>query len=181
MKTVCKKEHLKFVELIRDATVERIEFLEERHRKEEERLKAEREAAGGRTKFTGFHRMRSSTLTPPAKPTPLGGKPAAASEPPKPKELPIEYAKYAEKIYRAVIGGSPLEVRLCTVEATSEIKKRYPLTHPGDSIIVETLENLVVEMRENALAATREETPEVVIDTSRVRTFGNVPQSESGS
>lgn len=174
LKTTCKKENLKIIELTRDAITERVEFLEEKRRKTEERLKAEREAAGGRTKFTGFRRMSSSSLAPSAKLTPLGEKPVPVVEPPKPKELPIEYASYAEKIYAALIGGSAFEVRLCVIEATSEIRRRYPLSSPKEDVIIATLEQLVLKKREAASAATREESPEVVIDTSKVKTFGDV-------
>ena len=184
LKTICKQQNLKLIELARDAIAERVEFLEEKRRKEEERLRAEREASGGRTKFAGFRRMSKSSLPPVAKPTPLGEKPAAPEPAPvakapaePPKELPIEYGQYAQKIFTALAGGSTLEVRLCTLEALTAIKKRYPLTHPKDEIIVASLERLVSEMRESAAAA-RVEEPEIVIDTSKVRTFGSVPASE---
>lgn len=187
LKAVCKQQSLKLIELARDAIAERVEFLEEKRRKEDERLRAEREANGGRTKFTGFRRMSKSNLPTVAKPTPLGEKPAPAAAPATappvapppepPKELPIEYGQYAQKIFAALTGGSVLEVRLCTLEALAAIKKRYPLTHPKDEVIVSSLERLVSEMRESVASAQSEE-PELVIDTSRVRTLGSVPASE---
>lgn len=183
LKAVCKQHSLKIIELARDAVAERIEFLEEKRRKEEERLQAEREANGGRTKFTGFRRMSKSNLPPVSKPTPLGEKPATTpsqSHPEVSKELPIEYGQYAQKISAALAGGSTLEARLCTLEAVSAIKKRYPLTHPKDEIIIAVLEKIVSESRETS-EDTKADEPEIVIDTSKMRTFGDVSPNESAT
>lgn len=194
LKTMCKQKNLKMIELIRDSLSERLEFLEEKQRREEERLRAEREASSGRTKFTGFKKMSPSNLPSPAKPIPLGEKaptpdtakndsslPMTTTIVEKQKELPTEYTKYAEKIREAVRGGSPLEARLCTVEAVSAIKKRYPLTHPRDDVIVSILEKLVVEEGDLPTIQTRKEVPEIVIDTSKIKTSGDVSPVESDS
>ena len=185
MKAMCKQRDLKTIDLLRNAVAEHVEFLEEKTRKEAEQRRIDRENVDGRLKFTSFRRMSRSNLTPPARPAPIKknkpdetNAPAQAPVPPPPKELPIEYAQYAEKIYAAIHDGSTLEARLRTMEAVSAIKKRYPISAPkNDAAIVSILERLVVAMQEAAVK-TREETPEVTIDTSKIRTFGDVASGE---
>lgn len=139
---------------------------------------AERKATGSRKMFGSFRRLSGSTLGPVAKPVPLGAVTSSANY--THSVEPIEYAKHADKIYAAVVAGSGLEVRLCTMEAVAAIKKRYPLTCPKDEVIIAALEKLVLERRETASTITREETAEVVIDVSKMKTFGEVEDDDGG-
>ena len=179
LKAVCKREDLKLIELTRDAIDDRVAFLEERHRKEEERRKAEREVASGPTKFTGFRKLTGSNLAPVQKPAPLGSAPVSSPAPAASGDA-IEYAAHADKIYKAVLGGSAMEVRLCTMEAVAEIRRRHPLT-AKDDVIIATLERLVLEKRATASTVTREDAAEIVIDTSpsKIKTYGSVTPLDS--
>lgn len=173
LKATCARLHIPVRYLVLDALTERVEFLEEKRRLEEERRKAERETAGSRTAFTSFRRLRGSTLPPVSKPTPLGGTAGGVVD--ERQVLPDDYARHAEKIYAALMAGSPMEARLCTVEAVAAIKTRRPLTSPADEVIVATLERLVLHKRE-----AHEDTPEIVIDPAKVRTFGEVEVGDGG-
>ena len=178
LKATCERLQIPIRILVMDAVRERVEYLEEKRRLEDERRRAERDGSQDRAGFTAFPRLRSSTLTPPPKPMAPSAQPAATptSVVAPTKELPIEYATYAEKIYKAVQGGDRLEVRLLTAESVAAIRAKFPLSSPKPEVIQSTLETLVLKMHEGASTASavaiRTDAPPMTIDPSRLKTYG---------
>jgi len=169
-------------QIIRDALRAHLDYLEAKIRSEKERAaaeKAERRAARG---FRPLTPLRED-------------KPEDKGESQAPEVAP-EYVEHATRIAEAVEAGSRTEVRLRTAEAVAVIKKRYPLTHPPESEIIATLEQLVLSAQKKNAATQQYDPPreiaatqnnhaamqqqEVdphghVIDVTKLRSFGNVP------
>lgn len=143
---ICKDLGVSFTQLAKDALIERLEILEEKRQRLEERERAEKEAREGeRPRFKSFKKLSmpigGSRLPEVARPEALGTQAVAVAEV---KDLPIEYAQYAKRLSEA---DSPTERRVRMFEAIREIQKRAPLTHPGESAIRETLDKLAASMR----------------------------------
>ena len=150
---VSKPRRTSMSQLAREAITERIEFLEEKARVEEERAKAEREARQGLKRFAPFRKMSSVPLpTLPTMPslgslTPRTPTPAAASPSDETKGLPVEYGVHADHILEATLANDILEARVRTMEGVAAIRRRAPLSCPPDLEIMKTLQQLVDEKR----------------------------------
>lgn len=170
--------------LIRDSLSEKIEYLEAKHRADEDRAVREKEAKQlaqqNRRSLKSLDEKRladAASLFPRA--LPKFGEPA---EDEVAVEDPTEalYQKHAARIVEVVDDASPTEKRMRIAEAVHAIKYAAPLTGPGEAEIVKRLQAIVVSLRDKkpapAQSATRVVDDKVgrEIDTSSVRTFGDV-------
>ena len=141
-KALSKRLRLSINQIVRDSLTERIEFLENKLRAEEERKRADKE-----TKRTG-RRLRSlaDSTTSPLAPRPIVRRADEVQVPSEEEEL---YAQHARRIFE-VINSNPMEARVRTMEAVSAIKRYSPLTCPRDPKIIERLDMLVDELAAQA-------------------------------
>lgn len=154
-------------QMIRDALDERVRFLENKIAEDKERA-AEIKAPGKRSK-KGFEPLtpKFETLT-----DTISTRKAVEPAAPPPAKEP-DYSEYADHIYEAIAAGHSMETRLRVAEAIAAIKRKNPLTHPPEHKITSELERLVLIRRENAKLR-QVQTEEVIIDTSKVKTLGDV-------
>ena len=142
MKAVCRRERTAMTQLARTAIADRVEYLEAKHRAEDERAAAEREAR--RLGRKGFRRISNNPMGPGELDEPRPGVAVEA------EELPLVYAQQAARIFDGLATGSPNEARLRLAEAIAAVRRYLPLTHPPDAKIAAILEGLVVRRREEA-------------------------------
>jgi hypothetical protein len=126
---------------MRDALLEKVEYLEEKFRVDEARALAEKEKRKEeRNKGKRIQKM--------------GEKSAPSPEVEKEPEInPLEkhYEEQAKKILN-YLDRSPLERRIAIAEAVSAIKKVAPLTHPPEPVILSEIEKHVILMQQRRLS-----------------------------
>jgi len=150
--------------IVRTAITERVEYLEAKLVAEEERHRREVE---DRREFRMGKKLKG--LEPLGRPVSKNSKadekPAAL---PNDERLTALYAEHAKRIFEVL--HDPVEKRLRTREALAAIRKRAPLTHPDEATMLVALEELITRLRVDAEI--------VVVDPKKVRTGGDVGDSE---
>ena len=137
-KAITQRFQTSLAYLIRHSLTEKIDAVEEKLRNDEKLRRQD---------ISDARRMRGIGERPINKPAKL---PKVMYRPPtpKPKDAPVTeqiYLKHAAEILENL--DSPTEKRIRVVQAISDVKKQFPLTHPSDDQILLNLEKAIVEIR----------------------------------
>lgn len=200
-KAVAQRQTTSISQLIRDALDEKLAYLEAKANMEEAKAKAEKEAKAaarqpravkpiaplGEGRTTSLLRPLEalrSTLAPTQTPVAAGPDPLAQL-----------YVKHAKHIAEAA--AFPYERRMRLTEAISDIKKQLPVTHPNEDHMALVLDDMATKYAAKVASPPEhivapavapdvaqepdpsahlgdEDKVERVIDTSRLRSFGDV-------
>lgn len=141
-RVVAKRTRLATVDLIREGLREKVEFYEAKFREEEQRKRDEKLQRRGLIGLQGLRVAPPSPLAPTAAPSPGDNEPDEETD-----ALAALYASHAKELL-AVVDGPILQRRLAVAEAIADIKRRAPLTHPGDEEIQRKLERCIVVLKQ---------------------------------
>lgn len=187
--SLAKRHTMTVTQIVRDGFTTHVEQLETKEREEKERkardLDEKRKARGIRNIGESPMAPRKRDLAPQSNSDDATDDEIATS----PSESATDlYEQHARLIFEAV--EQPTECRIRTDEAIRSIKNYSPLTHPGDSAILEKLERVVVRLRaarvpvpapvlsktsvDDVAARVIDGLVNRIINPATVRTFGDV-------
>lgn len=145
--SLAKRHSTTATQIARDGLTARVEFLENKEREEKERKARDLDE---KRKARGIRNIGESPMAPRQRdlaPQPNLSNAVDDDEIAAPSSDPVVdlYEQHARLIFEAI--EQPTECRIRTDEAVRSIKNYSLLTHPGDSVILEKLERIVVRLR----------------------------------
>lgn len=174
---IAKKTRTSLSQIMRDALGDKLDYMEAKLQITEERVatikdkkRNERTLNKERRNSTNLLAPERRSLAPEPIPSNVLPEPVAEIDP-----LEEIYSKHGELIAES-INKSPLEKRIVLHEAIAAIRRRSPLTHPPEDIIIRRLEKEVVRVldEKNPKPSPVDEEPSTIVDLENVKSLGDL-------
>jgi hypothetical protein len=161
--------HTKTTQLLRDGLRQKVEELEDKHRRETALQIADEAAKKAKDDYRKTLRAAGSTISPLA---PLSTQVRMSSISSGPTQDPMEalYTELARSIRDA--GDDTEEKRKRIDAAVAAVNRERPLTAPSTEIILRTLETYILKLRDEPVTSTYDSLVNTILDVSKLKTSG---------